>query len=72
MGNCLDAIRGNAKPNSEIAVGQTSTLLCHLGNIAYRTGHTIHFDPASRRIAGDKEADKLWAREYRQGWEPKV
>ena len=72
MGNFLDAIRGNAKPNSEIAVGQTSTLLCHLGNIAYRTGHTIHFDPASRRIVGDKEADKLWAREYCQGWEPKV
>jgi predicted dehydrogenase len=72
MGNFLEAVRGNARPNSEIAVGQTSTMLCHLGNIAYRTGHEIHFDPKARRIIGDRDADKLWSREYRKGWEPKV
>jgi predicted dehydrogenase len=70
--NFLKAIRGEAKPTSEIAVGQTSTLACHLGNIAYRTGRTIHFSPATRRIVNDPDAEKLWAREYRPGWEPKV
>jgi predicted dehydrogenase len=70
--NFLKAIRGETKPNSEIAVGQTSTLLCHLSNIAYRTGHTIHFDPKTRTIIDDGEADKLWGRQYRPGWEPKV
>ncbi len=70
--NFLQAVRGNAKPNSEIATGQTSVLLCHLGNIAYRTGHTLRFDPRNRKIVGDKDADKLWSREYRKGWEPKV
>ena len=69
--NFLKSIRGDAKPNSEIAVGQTSTLLCHLANIAYRTGHTLRFDSTKRKIIGDPEAEKLWGREYRPGWEPK-
>ena len=70
--NFLDCIRSGKKPNLEIEDGQNSTLLCHLGNIAYRTGRTIHFDASTRRISGEPEAEKLWGREYRPGWEPKV
>lgn len=70
--NFLAAIKTGSPLNSEIAEGQTSTLMCHLGNISYRTGRTIHIDPASRTILGDDEAQKLWKREYRPGWEPQV
>jgi predicted dehydrogenase len=70
--NFLDSVRGLAKPNSEIGEGQKSTLLCHLGNIAYRTGHTLNIDPKTGRIVGDADAEKLWSREYRPGWEPRV
>lgn len=70
--NFLQAIRGDTKPNSEIAVGQVAALLCHLGNISYRTGRTLNIDPKSRTIIGDREAERLWGREYRPGWEPKV
>jgi len=70
--NFFDCIRGGKRPNSDIAEGQKSTLLCHLGNIAYRTGRTLTLDPKTHAILNDKEATSLWGREYRKGWEPKV
>ena len=60
------------KLNSEIEEGVKTTTLCHLGNIAYRTGQTVNFDPAKREITGDPAAAALWTREYRPGWEPKI
>ena len=72
--NFLTAIR-EQKPlslNAEILEGHKSTLLCHLGNIAHRTGRTLHCDPATGKITNDPEAMKLWGREYAAGWEPKV
>jgi len=70
--NFLDAIRDGKKLNSEIEEGQKAALLCHLGNIAWRTGGALDFDPAQRRIRNNPAAAKLWSREYRRGWEPKV
>ena len=66
--NFIDAIRGDAKPNAEIEVGHTSTRLCHLGNIAYRTGKTLRFD-AKTETTDDAAANKLLGREYRKGFE---
>ncbi len=70
--NFIDAIRNDKPLRSEIEDGQKSTLLCHLGNIAWRTGHTLNVDPASRKIVGDEAASALWQREYRDGWTPKI
>jgi predicted dehydrogenase len=72
VANFLQCIREGGRPNSDIEGAQTSALLCHLGNISYRTGRTIHFDPATRTIRDDREALKLWGRDYRPGWEPRV
>jgi predicted dehydrogenase len=70
--NFIDSIRGDAKPNAEIEIGHNSTRLCHLGNIAYRTGKTIKFD-AKTETTDSAEANKLLGREYRKGFElPKV
>jgi predicted dehydrogenase len=70
--NFFDAIRTGKKPNSEIEEGHVSTLLCHLGNIAYRTGRTLDIDQTNGHILKNSEAMKLWKRDYRKGWEPKV
>ncbi len=70
--NFLTAVRNQSKPNSEIALGATSTLLCHLGNIAYRTGRSLNCDPKTGKILNDPEAMKFWTKEYATGFEPKV
>ncbi len=71
--NFIEAIRNGTKLNSEIGEGQKSTLLCHLGNIAYRTGASLVVDPATGKIPGATQRMKqLWTREYRHGAEPRV
>ena len=74
VNNFLTAIRED-KPlslNAEILQGHRSTLLCHLGNIAHRTGRTLSCSAEDGHILGDDDAMKLWSREYEPGWEPKV
>jgi predicted dehydrogenase len=70
--NFLDAIRGRAKLHAEIGDGSRSAHLCHLGNIAWRTGRCLHCDPRTGRILDDADAMKLWTRQYEKGWEPSV
>ena len=48
LANFLAAIRGEAELNSEIGEGHDSTLLCHLGNIAHRTGRALKLRPQER------------------------
>lgn len=69
--NFADAIREGKKLNSPISEGQKSTMLCHLANIAFRTGSVLEVDPKTGRILKNAAATKLWKREYRAGWEPK-
>jgi len=70
--NFLACIRSGERPVADIEEGHKSTLLCHLGNIAYRTGHTLNCDPANGHVKNDPAATALWSREYRPNWEPKV
>jgi predicted dehydrogenase len=70
--NFLDAIRNHKRPNCDIEDGHKTTLMCHLGNISWRVGRTLNCDPKNGHILNDDEAMKLWSREYRPGWEPKV
>ena len=66
--NFLDCIRTGKRPNADIEINHLSTSLCHLGNIATRTGRVINFDPISETIREDDDATKLLTREYRDHW----
>jgi predicted dehydrogenase len=63
-GNFLECVKSRKPPNSEIEIGRLSTSLCHLGNISYKLGRDVHFDPKTETFA-EKEANALLTKEYR-------
>lgn len=66
--NFLDCVRSRQKPNADIEIGHLSTRLCHMGNIALRTGKKLAFD-AGQESFHDSQADSLLAREYSKRFE---
>ena len=46
--------------------GHKSAVLCHLANVSYRLGRTLEFDPATETCPGDRQANALFTREYRE------
>ncbi|HWG41662.1 MAG TPA: Gfo/Idh/MocA family oxidoreductase [Gemmataceae bacterium] len=63
--NFVDCVRAHKRPNADIEEGHKSTRLCHLGNIAYRTGRRLTFDAATETFRGDAAANSLLGRTYR-------
>ena len=70
MENFLAACRSrNYKDlHADVQIGVLSADLCHLANIAYRTGRRLQFDPESQKFLGDSQADRLTTRVYRKGY----
>ncbi len=52
----LDAVRTSRRPNADIEKAHQSTLLCHLGNIAYRTSSVLSTDPVNGHILDNPAA----------------
>jgi len=67
--NFFEAIRGKATLRSPIREGAISQMLTHYPNISSRIGKSFEVDADTGRIY-DREAMKLWSREYEPGWEP--
>jgi predicted dehydrogenase len=67
--NFLDCVKDRSAPNADVEIGHLSTRLCHLGNIAHRTGRKLTFDAATESFPGDPEASRLLGREYSSRFE---
>ncbi len=67
--NFLNAIRGKAELNAPIDDANISMSMVHYSNIASRIGRDFDIDDRTGRIY-DRQAMKLWGREYAPGWEP--
>ncbi len=72
LADFLEAIRSGRRPNADIEQAHQSTLLCHLGNIAYRTDAALPTDPTNGHILDNPDAEAMWSREYAPGWQPQV
>ena len=66
--NFFDAIRGKSKLTAPIGDASISNAMVHYANVAYRIGKGFDIDDKTGRMF-DREAMKLWSREYEPGWE---
>ncbi len=67
--NWFDAIRARdmSIQNGPVQTGHLASSLAHLGNISYRLGLQLEFDPVAERFIGDgeNEANAMLSRDYR-------
>jgi predicted dehydrogenase len=66
--NWIKAIRSRktADQNGPVETAHLSSALAHLGNISYRLGRQLDFDPKTERFVNDKQADAMLTRKYRK------
>ena len=71
--NFLDCVKSREKPVSDIEIAHRATVTCHLGNIAYKVGRTIHWDNSAEICVHsdgtpDTRANMHLFREPRKPW----
>jgi hypothetical protein len=64
----LEAMRKRSKPVADVEIGHRTASVCNLGNIAYRLGRPLRWDPVKEEFLNDDEANKLTGREMKKEW----
>lgn len=64
--NFLQCVKTRETPSADIGIGHRSATVCHLGNIAVRTGKKLNWDPKAEAIVDDSEASKWLTKDYRK------
>lgn len=67
--NFIECVRSRQKPVADVEIGHRSTTVPHLGNIAFRTGHKIHWEAEREEIVDDANAAALLDRPPRKPWD---
>lgn len=65
----LECVRTRHVPAADVLMGHLASNACHLGNIAYRTGHKLRWDAAREQILDDPPAQALLGRQARKPWD---
>lgn len=66
--NWLECIKTGKRPICDVEIGHRSATVCHLGNIAIRTGKKFNWDPVKEEVVGDPETAKWVSKPYRAPW----
>ncbi len=66
--NWLQAIRGEGVTICPAEVGHRSATICHLGNIGYRLGRKLTWNPLLEHFVDDDDANRHLSREPRGSW----
>lgn len=68
MENWLQAVDERSRPVADIEEGHISTTACLLANLSMKLGRRLAWDAERGEVRGDKAANALLARPYRQPW----
>ncbi len=65
----IAACKTGSRTGSNFGYSGPFTEIVLLGNVAFRVGTTIGFDPATGKIANAPKSEQFLAKPYRKGWE---
>ncbi|HVW03040.1 MAG TPA: Gfo/Idh/MocA family oxidoreductase, partial [Planctomycetaceae bacterium] len=65
----IEACKTGSRTGSNFQYAGPFTEIVLLGNVAYRVGKTIEYDPATMKVTNVPEANALLTKSYRPGWE---
>jgi len=66
--NFIDCVKSRAETMCPVEMAIRCDTICHLTNVAARTGRAIRWDPKTEQIVGDAEASGMLARPCRKKW----
>jgi len=65
VGMFIDSVLDRRITVTDITIAHRSNTVCMLGEIAYRLGRAVKWDPKSEKIVGDQDAARMTKRVYR-------
>jgi predicted dehydrogenase len=69
----LQCVKSRKDPYFPVDIGHRVSTICHLANIAIKTGRKLRWDPAKEQFPGDDDANAMLDRKRRDPWQlPKV
>jgi predicted dehydrogenase len=67
--NFIECVRSRQKPVADVETGHRSSIIPHLGNIAYKTRKKLHWEAGKEDFKEEPAATQLLGREARRPWD---